>query len=38
MERIEEQINQWRDYLRGKGGFREEDIQELESHLREEIA
>ena len=37
MEQLDIMIGQWRDYLRDKGSFQEQDIEELESHLREEI-
>ena len=34
---LEENIRAWSDRLRGRGKMKEEDVQELESHLRDEI-
>ncbi len=34
---LEMQIHSWSDHLRARGNFTEADINELESHLREEI-
>lgn len=34
---LEMQINSWSEHLRARGNFTEADINELESHLREEI-
>lgn len=34
---LEMQIHSWSDHLRAHGNFKEADIRELESHLREEI-
>lgn len=35
---LEEQIAQWRTYLRRRKAFRESDAEELEGHLRDQIA
>src|SRR5574341_276227 len=35
---LEEQIEQWRRYLRGRQAIHAVDIAELEDHLREQIA
>jgi hypothetical protein len=37
-ERIEDQIAQWRSYLRGRQAIHTVDVAELEDHLREQIA
>lgn len=37
MFEMEREINSWTDHLRAQGHFKEGDIQELESHLRDEI-
>ncbi|HEX9691955.1 MAG TPA: permease prefix domain 1-containing protein [Gemmatimonadales bacterium] len=37
-EQLEEQIAQWRSYLRGRQAIHPVDIAELEDHLREQIA
>lgn len=37
MHNTERQIKVWRDHLRAKGNLTEADIDELESHLRDEI-
>ena len=34
---IESEIRTWQNYLRSRGNFRESDLQELESHLRDEM-
>ena len=34
---LEAQIRAWSDRLRGRGNFREEDVEELQGHLRDEI-
>jgi hypothetical protein len=36
--RIEEQIGQWRNYLRRRQAIRTNDVDELEDHLREQVA
>lgn len=35
---LEEQINQWRDYLRRRQAIHPVDVAELEDHLREQVA
>ena len=34
---LEEQIAQWREYLRGRQAFHGSDIEELEGHLRDQL-
>jgi hypothetical protein len=36
--RIEEQIEQWRSYLRRRQAIRTNDVEELEDHLREQVS
>jgi hypothetical protein len=36
--RLEEQIDQWREYLRRREGIHSTDVAELEDHLREQVA
>ena len=36
--RLEEQINQWREYLRRREAIHSTDVAELEDHLREQVA
>jgi hypothetical protein len=36
--RIEEQIEQWRNYLRRRQAIRTNDVEELEDHLREQVS
>jgi hypothetical protein len=35
---LEEQVDQWRSYLRRRQAIRSVDVAELEDHLREQIA
>ncbi len=35
--RIEEQIAQWRKYLRRRQAIHPNDVEELEDHLREQV-
>ena len=35
---LEEQIAQWREYLRRRQAFHGSDIEELEGHLRDQLA
>ena len=35
---IEDQIDQWRDYLRRRQAIQETDVEELEGHLRDQVA
>ena len=35
---VEEQIDQWRNYLRRRQAFHSVDVRELENHLREQVA
>jgi hypothetical protein len=37
MFELESQIRKWRGYLRSSGSLREQDLEELESHLRDSI-
>lgn len=34
---LETNIRSWTDYLRSHGSLNEEDVKELETHLREEL-
>jgi hypothetical protein len=36
--RIEEQVEQWRSYLRRRQAIRTNDVEELEDHLREQVS
>ena len=38
LERLEERIEEWRSYLRRRRAIHSADIEELESHLRDEVA
>ena len=35
---LEEQISHWREYLRRRPGFHARDVEELEDHLRDQVA